>query len=78
MYEIIRLEAAKDGKPRYAVINSKGQTLCEFGHLYHTCLFMRFLMGAEVTSDESAKVFECIFKYNKICKKDHESGGCID
>lgn len=75
MYEIIRLEASKEGKPRYAVINSREQTLCEFNHLFDTCTFIRYLSGANVTSEECSKVFECIFKYNKQCKSATNQGG---
>lgn len=79
MYEVIRLpETTKDGKPRYAVTNSKGDTLCEFSFLSYAAAFVHFLQGGELSESDRFSIDEAVHKYYKKCKKAHESGGCSD
>lgn len=78
MYEIIRIEADKNGKPQYAVVNSLGDTLCEFSFLSYAAAFVHFLQGGGLSESDRFSIDEAVHKYYKKCKKAHESGGCID
>ncbi len=75
MYEIIRIEAAKDGKPRYAVINHTEQTLCEFSYLWHAAAFVRYVSGGEVNDGEILLIENSIHRFYKKCKTATNKGG---
>lgn len=75
MYEIIRLEAAKGGKPRYAVTNSKGDTLCEFSFLSYAAAFVHYLQGGEISESDRFCIDESVHRYYKKCKSATNQGG---
>lgn len=76
MYEVIRLsEMTKDGKPRYAVKNSKGQTLCEFSYLWHAAAFVHFLQGGEISESDRFSIDEAVHRFYKKCKSATKQGG---
>jgi hypothetical protein len=75
MYEIIRIEADKNGKPQYAVVNSVGDTLCEFYFLSYAAAFVHFLQGGEISESDRFSIDEAVHRFYKKCKSATKQGG---